>query len=97
MTFLLLHDLNTLTTTAQFFVSSNTQSDIGVFDIMDDNSVTMSVIDGIADDADGIYYDESADVLYQLNRSFNKINAYSNVSTNPTLICYFKCQLCQRP
>ncbi|MFT6808515.1 MAG: hypothetical protein ACJA01_001740 [Saprospiraceae bacterium] len=37
-----------------------------------------------ATDADGIYYDKMNDTLYQLNRTDNVINAYSNVSSTPT-------------
>ncbi len=70
---------------ASFFVSSNNQMVIGAFDVLAGNTVTMSMFANAAEDADGIYYDEDADVIYQLNRTDNVINAYSNVSTNPTL------------
>jgi len=70
---------------ASFFVSSNTQMNIGAFDVSVNNTVTMSMFANENVDADGIYYDEDADVIYQLNRTENVINAYSNVSTNPTL------------
>ena len=68
-----------------FYASSNTQMNIGAFSILNDNSLAMSMFTNVAADADGIYYDEDSDVLYQLNRTDNVINAYSNVSTNPTL------------
>lgn len=67
------------------FASSNTSGKIGVFDILTDGNVLQSSFDVSATDADGIYYDADSDVLYQLNRTDNVINAYSNVSTNPTL------------
>jgi len=68
-----------------FYVSSNTSMSIGAFSILNDNSLAMSMFESEAEDADGIYYDQGMDVLYQLNRTDNVINAYSNVSTNPTL------------
>ena len=52
---------------------------IGVFDVLENGNVISSSFDGAAMDADGIYYDQSNDVLYQLNRTENVINAYSNV------------------
>jgi len=69
-------------TVAQFFVSSNTQAVVGVFNIKDDNSIMVDTFGSAAMDADGIYYDNEADVLYQLNRTDNVINAYSNVNAN---------------
>lgn len=69
----------------QLFVSSNTQSVIGVFDIYSPSSIVASTIPSEADDADGIYYDAANDVLYQLNRTDNVINAYSDVSSSPML------------
>ena len=67
------------------FVSSNTESKIQVLNIASDGSTSESEIAINASDADGIFYDAAADVLYQLNRTDNVINAYSNVSSNPTL------------
>lgn len=69
----------------QLFVSSNTQPMIGVYDIWENGTILSSTIASMANDADGIYYDRDADVLYQLNRTANVINAYSNVSTAPML------------
>ena len=71
---------------ASFFVSSNSQMAIGAFDVLSNNTVTMTMFANAADDADGIYYDDNADVIYQLNRTDNVINAYSNASSaNPAL------------
>ncbi len=68
---------------SRFFTSSNTTSDIRVFDMLDDNSIVNSYAwKGAAADADGIYYDNDSDVMYQLNRTDNVINAYSNVIAN---------------
>ena len=71
---------------AQVFVSSNTSGKIGVYGFTDDGAVSASTYDAVGADADGIFYDKEDDVLYQLNRSDNVINAYSDVSTgSPTL------------
>ncbi|MFZ1704688.1 MAG: DUF4331 family protein [Saprospiraceae bacterium] len=64
------------------FVSSNTKDSIGVFNFDDQNKVDYSAFAIINKDADGIHYDEKNDVLYQLNRSKNTINAYSKVKEN---------------
>ncbi len=69
-------------TVEQFFVSSNTSGTIGVYDIKDDGTITGNSFASRGMDADGIYYDEAADVVYQLNRSDNVINAFSNVNEN---------------
>ncbi len=67
---------------AQFFVSSNTQQAIGVGNIQADGSVMLNTFRNVAGDADGIHYDEAADVLYQLNRMNGSVNAYSNVNAS---------------
>lgn len=67
---------------AQLFVSSNTQQTVGVYNIWNDNTIAIDRFNNVAQDADGIYYDRSQDVLYQLNRMNNSINAYSNVNAS---------------
>ena len=67
---------------SNFFVSSNTQPIVAAYSILDDGTRVMNTLDVEATDADGIYYDESADVLYQLNRADNVINAYSDVQNS---------------
>ena len=67
---------------AQFFVSSNTQQAIGVFNVQADGSVANSTFRNVAGDADGIHYDVATDVLYQLNRMNGSVNAYSNVTAS---------------
>jgi len=64
---------------AKLFVSSNTSGKVGVMGINDDNSITVDQFVSNATDADGIYYDDGSDKLYQLNRSNNAIDVYSNV------------------
>lgn len=63
----------------RLYVSSNTQPFIGVFNILDRDPTCAMQFASVANDADGIHYDEDADVLYQLNRTDNVINAYSDV------------------
>ena len=60
------------------FVSSNTQSEIGVYDLSG-MGISMNSFTSQALDASGIYYDDKNDILYQLNRTDNVINAYSGV------------------
>lgn len=67
-------------------VSSNTQGMVGVFNIMADGSVAQNTYPVAAIDADGVHYDATNDVLYQLNRTDNRIDIYSSAATNPTLV-----------
>ncbi len=67
------------------FLSSNTSGRISTFDFEGRESMGSNSVTSMATDADGIYYDKDNDVLYQLNRTDNVINAYSNFMTNPTL------------
>gem|GEM_PF-378478 len=66
---------------AQLFASSNTAGQIAVFNILASNAKVNDFIDIMNADADGIFYDTDADVLYQLNRTDNVIHAYSDVSS----------------
>lgn len=63
----------------RFYVSSNTQSSIGVFNLIGPFDVCAMQFASVAADADGIHYDEDNDVLYQLNRTDNVIDVYTNV------------------
>jgi len=51
------------------FVSSNTQNQVAVIDIDDNNNATTSTFTTLANDADGIYFDQNNNLLYQLNRN----------------------------
>lgn len=68
--------------TGQFFVSSNTSGMIGVYSVDANGNITMDSFPGQGTDADGIFYDEENDVLYQLSRTGNVLNAYSNVNAS---------------
>ncbi len=63
------------------FVSSNNSGKVGLYGV-NETASSMSTFDAAGNDADGIYYDEASDVLYQLNRSDNVVNAYSNVRSS---------------
>jgi len=67
---------------AQLFASSNTQQKVGVYNIWNDNTIAIDRFNNAAQDADGIYYDRSQDVLYQLNRMNSSITAYSEVNAS---------------
>ncbi len=83
--------VNPQNTVGNVFASSNNSGNVGVIGLLPDGNATMSMFASQGMDADGIYYDEGNDVLYQLNRSANVVNAYSGVSmalangTMPTL------------
>ena len=70
----------TLETLSQLFVSSNTDRVIGLYNILEANSVVEESFRSFAIDADGIYYDQPKDMVYQLNRFNNSINGYGNVN-----------------
>jgi hypothetical protein len=69
---------------AKVFVSSNNAGTIAAYGYSDAGGITSSSFGSVANDADGVHYDELADVLYQLNRTDNVINAYSNVQGSLT-------------
>jgi len=73
---------NSAMTLNRLFLSSNTSGMVGAYDVLDTETLRLTTFPSQADDADGIYYDEPADVLYQLNRIDNVINAYSNVASS---------------
>lgn len=76
-------DVTTFTDLGRVFVSSNTQTKVGIFDFSDNENITLVQYETTTtDDADGIYYDVSRDILYQADRENNRINAYSRLSTN---------------
>lgn len=75
-------DDTTFTDLGRVFVSSNTQTRIGVFDFSDSENISLIQYEITTNDADGIYYDGQRDLLYQADRENNRINAYSRLSTN---------------
>ena len=83
LSFFLLSNLNAQ---SQLFVSSNNSGMIGSYEIAVDGSVNSSQFASGGMDADGIHYDTVNDVLYQLNRTNNRIDVYSSASTNPTFV-----------
>lgn len=67
------------------YLSSNTSGKISTFSFEGTENTAFDTLTSAGVDADGINYDNAADVLYQMNRSANVVNAYSNFSTTPTL------------
>ncbi len=68
-----------LETVAQFFTSSNTQATLTVYDVKENGNIDVGSFTG-AMDADGLYYDKDNDVLYELDRTNNAINAYADLN-----------------
>jgi SpoU rRNA methylase family enzyme len=64
------------------FASTNTGKRIGVFSINDNSTITGTSFVSKTGDADGIYYDDKKDILIQLNRGDNRLDAYGNVLAN---------------
>lgn len=69
-------------TIAQFFTSSNTEATVTAYDIKENGTIDVRSFQSSTTDADGIYYDEESDVLYELDRDNNVINAYSDVNAS---------------
>ncbi len=78
----IIEEEDTRVTVGNLFVSSNTSGLVGAFDILDDRNLRSNTFSAGGMDSDGIYYDEDADLLYQLNRTDNVINIYSDVLLN---------------
>ena len=68
-----------LMTVSQLFASSNTVQKVGIFNILEDNCIAEMSFNSFTTDADGIYYDSSMDMLYQLNRFNNSVAQFSDV------------------
>ncbi|MEM1121539.1 MAG: DUF4331 family protein [Bacteroidota bacterium] len=65
-------------TDAQIFSGSNTSGLVSVYGITGD-SIFSSTFAAAGMDADGVHYDEENDIVYQINRTDNVINSYTNV------------------
>lgn len=75
-------DDTTIIDLGKVFVSSNTQSRIGIFNFSDLDNKVLIQYETTTDDAEGIYYDNTRDIVYQADRENNRINAYNRLSTN---------------
>ncbi len=62
------------------YVSSNTAGQIAILDVEDVNSISTRLINVGHADADGIYYDQPSNEIYQVNRSNNNVKVYSTAS-----------------
>jgi len=58
--------------------SSNTSGEVATFDFSDIDDVSSIAVNVPYEDADGVYYDDSGDVLFQINRSGNTVVAYED-------------------
>ncbi len=76
------NDDTTIIDLGKVFVSSNTQSRIGIFNFSDLDNKVLIQYETTTDDAEGIYYDNTRDIVYQADRENNRINAYNRLSTN---------------
>jgi len=74
-----------LTAIGKFYTSSNTENEIGLFEVLEDRSISNSDFESQTTDADGIHYDFQNDLLYELDRTNNVINIYGNVNENIAL------------
>jgi len=72
---------------ASLYVSSNTQNQIAVIDIDEENNVTPTTFDNRTSDADGIFYDTNNQLLYQLNRNNGAVYVFDGVDTDmPSIV-----------
>lgn len=83
---LLVKRIDTQDFEGQVYISSNTTGNIGIANIIDAQSATMQMFNSQDMDADGIYYNETTQMLYQLNRTNNVIDIYTNVPANPSYL-----------
>ena len=65
---------------AEVYVSSNTTGMISYFEVEEDFQYDMEQVMVQAQDADGIYYDDSDNTIYQVNRTSNVVNAYADIT-----------------
>ena len=61
------------------FASTNTGSNFAIFDVSDAKKVDQTIASTHSMDADGIYYSQEDDIVYQLSRTESVVNAYSDI------------------
>lgn len=61
------------------FLSSNTSGRVGVTDV-DDRPLEIETFTAAGIDSDGIVYDDNSDVLFQVNRTNNRLVSYEDVT-----------------
>jgi len=69
---------------AKVFVSSNNSGTVGVYGFSSAGNMSLSTFPAQGSDADGIFYDEAKDQLYQLSRSNNNLSVYNDVAASLT-------------
>ena len=77
-----------LETIKQFFTSSNTEQFVNIYSIKEDSSIEREFFESQGTDADGIYYDDQLDKLYELDRTNNMINVYGDVESGMYTFLY---------
>lgn len=66
----------------RIFTSSGSSGQVGVINALPDGNRTMDMFASQGMDADGIYYDQPNDILYQLNRTNDRIDVFTAVLAN---------------
>ena len=61
------------------FASTNTGGNFTIFDVSDLSDVDRTTASTASMDADGIYYSEDKDIVYQLSRTQSVVNAYTDI------------------
>ena len=64
----------------RIFASTNTGSNFTIFDVSDLHDIDKTVGKTGSMDADGIFYRADKDIVYQLSRTDNMVNAYSDIT-----------------
>ncbi len=63
----------------RIFASTNTEGNFTIFNVSDLSDVDRITASTGSMDADGIYYREDKDIVYQLSRTQNMVNAYTDI------------------
>ena len=61
------------------FASTNTGSNFAIIDVSNVEAVDQTIASTPSMDADGIYYSQKEDIVYQLSRTESTVNAYSDL------------------
>jgi hypothetical protein len=73
-------DGGNITPDGKVFTSSNISRSIGFYGVNAQKQLQGTSFIGQATDADGVFYDDKNDILIQLNRATNKLDAYGDVA-----------------
>lgn len=67
--------------TVKLFTSNNADGNINIYDVTDLSNVTASTLITNSTMADGIYYDDDTDTVYQASRSSLALEGFANATT----------------